>query len=182
MRYKQKGLKFAGMGLGRVRKSIMKLGTACLSLAIALLQLVSTPLQSRAQCLLKVELCPELSDKVQEILRSPSDSEMHRRSRALFQAAGAEDLQELKWHPNDGIALQVAWEEVLRTVAENESESIGRPGYVEVNERLGQKSYPAQQVVPLLCTALKDEYCDVRALAAMSLEAYGPKPRPLFRI
>jgi hypothetical protein len=79
------------------------------------------------------ELSPELQDKVQEVLQAPTDWEMHRRCRSLFEAAGTEGLRELKLHQHDGIALQAAWEEVLRTIPEKESESTGRPDWVQVN-------------------------------------------------
>jgi hypothetical protein len=78
------------------------------------------------------ELTPELMNKVQEVLHSRSDEEMHRRYRTLFEAAGAEGLRKLKMHRIDGIALQAAWEEVLLTIPEKECESTGQPDSLQV--------------------------------------------------
>jgi HEAT repeat protein len=44
---------------------------------------------------------------------------------------------------------------------------------MRIAENLGFKTYPAEQAVPLLRAALKDEWLCVRGSAAMSLEAYG---------
>ena len=82
------------------------------------------------------ELTPELADKVQEVLRSPSDQEMHKRYRSLFEAAGPEGLRKLNLHRHAGIAVQAAWEEVLLTIPEKECDSIGRPDCLQIGRFL----------------------------------------------
>jgi hypothetical protein len=57
--------------------------------------------------------------------------------RKLFEMVGAEGIRKLEMHPDDGVAIQAAWEEVVLTVPEHESDSLFKPDRDKLNRFLG---------------------------------------------
>jgi hypothetical protein len=94
------------------------------------LQLVSGRLQDASPT-------EDVNTLVQQIatLKDPyRASKMYRR---LFQKVGDEGIRLLQSHPQDGIAIQAAWEEVRLTVPEKEPETAVRPDRHKLDWFLG---------------------------------------------
>lgn len=73
-----------------------------------------------------VEAQEDLSEFVDAALTATSMGELRERNKMLFNHAIPDAVRELKTHPNDGMALRAAWEEVRRTIVEPPSDVTER--------------------------------------------------------
>jgi hypothetical protein len=79
----------------------------------------------------------ELDKQVEKVLKARGLYRTHEAYRALYRDSDAARLARLRLHAHDGIAIQSAWEEVLRTVPEKEPERPVRPAAEKLHWFLG---------------------------------------------
>jgi hypothetical protein len=88
---------------------------------------------------------PEVEKQIQDILKTKESSKVAQKYRTLFNKVGPKGIRTLQAYPQEGIAIQAAWEEVTLTIPEKEPK---RPDadklkwFLEFMERRGSVKAP----------------------------------------